>query len=132
MPRVKRTPIDYKVHTKEEIFRPKEVIETELAKLQREEATPEEQDQDERTFERTNETTYQRSNERTKIRHSFDIFRDQLLSLTEIQAAIFRQTGHKPKIGELVQQAIDDFIKHQLVDERSNERTNVQNEDTEV
>jgi hypothetical protein len=127
MPRMKRTPIAYSIHAKEEIFRPRDVVETELASLAREERTPDTRNQNERTFERTNETTNERLNDRTKIRHSFDVFRDQLLSLTEIQAAVFRQTGQKPKIGELVQQAIDEFIQRHRADERSNERTNVPN-----
>jgi hypothetical protein len=52
----------------------------------------------------------ERSIERTKVRHSFDIYQDQLLALAEIQADIFRQTGKKPKVGDLVQQALDAYI----------------------
>jgi hypothetical protein len=52
-----------------------------------------------------------RTNERTKIRHSFDIYRDQLLELSEIQAHLFRTTGKKPKVGELVQEALDAYIE---------------------
>lgn len=56
------------------------------------------------------ERSSERPNERTKVRHSFDIYQDQLLALTEIQADIFRQTGKKPKVGDLVQQALDAYI----------------------
>lgn len=59
---------------------------------------------------RRDERTFERSNERIKIRHSFDIYRDQLLSLSDIQAEIFRQTGKKPKVGDLVQEALDAFV----------------------
>jgi hypothetical protein len=52
----------------------------------------------------------ERTNERTKVRHSFDIYRDQLLELSTIQATIFRETGKKPTVGELVQDALDAYI----------------------
>jgi len=55
--------------------------------------------------------------ERLRVRHSFDVYHDQLLALAAIQAERFRTTTRKPKIGELVQEAIDAFI-------RTNERTN--------
>jgi hypothetical protein len=32
------------------------------------------------------------------------------VALTQIQAAVYRQGGRKPTIGELVQQAIDEFL----------------------
>lgn len=63
-----------------------------------------------RTGSHGNGRTFERSNERDKIRHSFDIYRDQLLSLSDIQADIFRQTGKKPKVGDLVQEALDAFV----------------------
>lgn len=59
---------------------------------------------------RTREHSFERSDERTKIRHSFDIYQDQLLALSDIQADMFRQTGKKPKVGDLVQQALDVYI----------------------
>ena len=48
--------------------------------------------------------------ERARVRHSFDIYRDQLLSLGDIQLARHRQTGRKPKLGDLVQEALDAFV----------------------
>lgn len=72
----------------------------------------------ERSNERRLERSLERTNERTKVRHSFDIYHDQLLHLSEVQANIYRRTGKKPKVGELVQEALDAYI------ERYNERTN--------
>src|SRR4051812_21216842 len=66
---------------------------------------------DDRTDTRSNERTNVRSRERPRVRHSFDIYQDQLLSLSEIQAAAFKRTGRKPKVGELVQEALDAYIK---------------------
>ncbi len=60
----------------------------------------------ERSFVRTNDAP----NERAKVRHSFDIYQDQLLRLSEIQSHIYRESGKKPKIGELVQQALDTYL----------------------
>jgi hypothetical protein len=84
--------------------------------------------------ERTNERPSERSNERTdarereprrRVRHSFDIWEDQLLALTEIQAQAFLTTRRKPKLGELVQAALDGYISAQRdTIERPNVRTN--------
>jgi hypothetical protein len=51
-----------------------------------------------------------RTNERPRVRHSFDVFNDQLQALSEIQAQRYNQTGRKPKMGELVQEALDAYI----------------------
>lgn len=64
----------------------------------------------EQTDDASNERTVERTNGRLRVRHSFDVFADQLLALTEIQAEQYRKTGHKPKMGELVQTAIDAYI----------------------
>lgn len=65
----------------------------------------------------------ERTNERTavealaplsvvqRVRHSFDVRRDQLLELTAIQIDVFRGTGRKPTMGELVQEALDEYIR---------------------
>jgi len=91
-------------------------------------STSEIQDTDERTnapatlsngasvSERTNE----RTNERSRVRHSFDIYNDQLVSLGDIQIARHRQTGRRPKLGDLAQEALDAFI---AANERTNERS---------
>lgn len=77
--------------------------------------------------DRTNEATMAHTNERAnvrtaigtvelpvrkrrKIRHSFDIFEDQLLSLREIQLNREKTTGERQLMGGIVQQALDAFI----------------------
>jgi hypothetical protein len=127
MPKGKRTPIDYTPQLGGGIFRPKDVVADELAMLRQEE---EDTNPDEfvalgqqPTFERTDERSNERMNIRTRVRHSFDIWQDQLLALTEIQARQFSRTGRKPKLGELVQEALDAYIANQR--ERPNEQTNV-------
>jgi hypothetical protein len=46
-----------------------------------------------------------------RVRHSFDVRRDQLVDLTGIQTDVFRRTGRKPTMGELVQEALDEYIR---------------------
>jgi hypothetical protein len=120
----KRSPIDYTPQSGGEMFRPRAVVEDELAAVAdegRDEPTPIVARQPERMNERTNERTNHRTVERLIVRHSFDIGRDQLVALAEIQTHIFNQTGRKPKLGPLVQDALDAYIaKHR---KRSNERT---------
>jgi hypothetical protein len=60
--------------------------------------------------------------ERSRVRHSFDIWQDQLLGLSEIQADRFSRTGRKPKLGALVQEALDAYITKER--KRTNVRTN--------
>jgi hypothetical protein len=50
---------------------------------------------------------------RRKTRQSFDIFEDQYDALKKIQLAEADQTGHPHgrKLGEMVQEALDAFIK---------------------
>jgi len=91
-----------------------------------------------KTVERSNGRTVERSNieksvpsgqqkrtanvqARARVRHSFDVGQDQLHALAEIQARIFSETGKKPKLGDLVQEALDLYITRQ--GKRSNERT---------
>jgi hypothetical protein len=54
-----------------------------------------------------------RSSERTKIRHSFDIFSDQLFALRDL--AYDRQRGSVKKVplGDLVQEALDLYLAAQ-------------------
>ena len=73
---------------------------------------------------RTNEP----SGQRRKVRHTFDIFGDQLLSLKEITIERQRTSGHRVLLGDLVQEALDRFItnernQHQTVP-RPTERSN--------
>jgi hypothetical protein len=64
-----------------------------------------------RTDERSNERTSGRKKERIKIRHSFDIYQDQLIDLQTIQLRAVRRGKSKPTLGEMVQQAIDGYLK---------------------
>ena len=48
---------------------------------------------------------------RTKVRHSFDVYRDQLLALGDIQQSVARQQGKRPRLGDLVQEALDSYIQ---------------------
>jgi len=131
----KRKPIDYTPQFGSGIFRPKDEVESERTAIETATATPlavtpsvAQKNQFERTTERSNE----RTDERIQKRHSFDVWQDQLISLTEIQTQIFHKTGRKPKLGELVQEALDAYIANQRVrtNERSNERTNVHVEES--
>jgi hypothetical protein len=65
-------------------------------------------------IEQTNETTMKRINERLnvrkKIRHTFDIYDDQLLSLREISINREKVFGDRVLLGDLVQEALDMFI----------------------
>jgi hypothetical protein len=50
---------------------------------------------------------------RQRVRHSFDIFSDQLLSLRDIALRReLRQSG-RVRLGDLVQEALDAFIAHE-------------------
>ena len=88
----------------------------------------------ERSNERTNETTNVRTNDgfqkREKIRHTFDIYADQLRALQTLQLEAVQAGKRKPKLGDMVQQALDTFIKKRRERkrrfDRSNEPTNEQ------
>lgn len=150
MPKAKRSPIDYTPQFGAGIFRSKETIAQELAELEQaptetaEEIlaadgvagtddagqdgngeTPTRQSRSMRTNDATNVRTFERPKERTRVRHSFDIWQDQLLGLSEIQAERFSRTGRKPKLGDLAQEALDAFIakERKRPNVRTNERT---------
>ena len=143
MPKAKRSPIDYTPQFGGGIFRSQEAIAEELAELAETDAneiaaespeldaapvapaptrpprsTPKSRLTNERTFNRPLERTI----ERMRVRHSFDVWQDQLLGLSEIQADRFSRTGKKPKLGELVQEALDAYIAKER--KRTNVRTN--------
>jgi hypothetical protein len=145
MPKAKRAPIDYTPQFGAGIFRSKETIEQELAELADEAATDTDDTANEVVPEDGVEVTanyvessngeapggrpksrrtLERTFERSRVRHSFDIWQDQLLGLSEIQADRFSRTGRKPKLGELVQEALDAYItkERKRTDERTNER----------
>ena len=68
---------------------------------------------------RTNEQNNERSNvqkneailERWVIRHTFDIFEDQLVDLKRLQIEAMQQRRRKRKLGQMVQIALDQYIK---------------------
>jgi hypothetical protein len=148
MPKAKRSPIDYTPQFGAGIFRPKETIAQELAELEEDSPTdtaeealsedgapatdgsgqegdrnsPTRQPRLARTNDATTVRTNERTKERTRVRHSFDIWQDQLLGLSEIQAERFSRTGRKPKLGDLAQEALDAFIAKER--RRTNVRTN--------
>jgi len=109
MPSKPRTPINYEATTGR-VFRPASEVQAERDVLERGEAEPAGAEPDEETNERINErTNVQR--ERRVIRHSFDIYHDQLMQLGEIQMRLYREAGKKPKLGQLVQDALDRYIR---------------------
>jgi len=129
----KRAPIEYKPQFGGGMFRSREEVQSERAALEEDDVNGiEESDAlaDKRTVEAQRDgtpramsgRTNERTNERTRVRHSFDVGRDQLLALSTIQAQIFGATGKKPKMGDLVQDALDLYIARH--NGRTNERTN--------
>ena len=81
-----------------------------------------------RKVERTNERSVVRSTDRSdgkaiflykievpaqrrKVRHSFDIFEDQMSALENLQLAIAEHERKKPALGDMVQEAIDLYTK---------------------
>lgn len=116
MPKAKRPAIDYPAQFGVGVFRPKEVVEHDLAVAEGI-TTPLSTPVAPPTQNRTND----RSNERTTVRHSFDIRQDQLIALTQIQTELFNETRQKPKLGTLVQEALDRYIAQHK--KRKNERT---------
>ena len=59
----------------------------------------------------TNVRTNERTRERRKIRHTFDIFADQLRALRELALDRESATGDRVLLGELVQEALDMLIE---------------------
>jgi hypothetical protein len=127
MPKPSRTPINYRPQFSETMFRPREVVEAELAEEppttagRRRRKLPESETLNERTNERSDE----RTSSRLQVRHSFDVWQDQLAALAEMQAQRFTASGRKPKMGTLVQEALDAYIAAHSArtNERSNERS---------
>ena len=51
---------------------------------------------------------------RIKVRHTFDIFQDQLLKLHQIQFTAMQQGRKKPGIGSMVQEALDLYFNNRM------------------
>ena len=128
----KRKPLDYKAQFVPGVFRPQEEVESELKALTANEEleAPAAIDQPAphraRPHGRTNERTVARApQQRVNIRHSFDVWQDQLHALADIQAQDFAVSGKKPKMGDFVKEALDEYIsRKRRVYERTNGRTN--------
>jgi hypothetical protein len=123
----KRKPIDYTPQFGSGIFRPKDEVESERTALETTpDLSPTETQGTENTNVLKNERTKERkkviANEQTKERtlkhHSFDVFIDQLISLDQIQTQIYQDTGKKPKIGELVREALDSYIENRKKEQK--------------
>ena len=75
----------------------------------------------------TNEPPNVRTNEppvhRRKVRHTFDIFADQLLSLRAMALAGQQASGTRVLLGDLVQEALDQLITGDQQQHRTGERT---------
>ncbi len=84
-------------------------------------AAQEDQRANDRSNGRSDERTDERSFTRNVVRHSFDIRHDQLVALTQLQTARFLGSGRKPKLGEMVQEALDAYLRSQK--KRTNERS---------
>ena len=146
----KRAPIEYKPQFGGGVFRAQDIVESERAALEHQTVPQEpetdgateqpnaQSDVDQENNRTVSSKTVERSNieksvpsgqqkrtanvqARARVRHSFDVGQDQLHALAEIQARIFSETGKKPKLGDLVQEALDLYITRQ--GKRSNERT---------
>lgn len=65
--------------------------------------------------------------ERSGVRHTFGILADQKRALDRLQMAIQDVEGEKPTLGEMVQEALDDYIQRrtrELPNVRLSDRTN--------
>lgn len=52
----------------------------------------------------------EKQDERRKVRQGIDVYKDQIMTLVGMQLEVYRRTGKKPKIGEMVRIALDEFI----------------------
>ena len=48
--------------------------------------------------------------DRMKVRQGIDVYRDQIVTLNEMQFEVYKRTGKKPRMGEMVRNALDEFI----------------------
>jgi hypothetical protein len=79
----------------------------------------------ERSTNRTNERSNVRTVQRTKVRHTFDIFADQIISLHQHQLETLQNEGNKPHLGGMVQEALDDYLaKKGVVKTEKTDRSN--------
>ncbi len=67
--------------------------------------------------DRKNEVT----KERIKVRHTFDIFKDQLLSIKEIALKREKTFDKKVRLGDIFKEALDMFITKERLNEEKTE-----------
>ena len=113
---------------KEERFKKKEDIGFNPQPIPESPAVHEQGNEDSKKSERSNERTVNKlenttenatayiitiPRKRRKTRQSFDIFEDQYEALKKLQVAESEHTGSKtgPRLGDMVQEALDAFIK---------------------
>lgn len=89
--------------------RPNDRMTTQQPALPAQTAQPSVETPVETRTERSNERTV----ERTKVRHTFDIFQDQLTALRRIQLAREELSHKHYRLGDLVQEALDAFINQE-------------------
>jgi hypothetical protein len=65
------------------------------------------------TIKRTDEQKVERPKRREVVRHSFDIYADQLFALKEIALSREKITGYKVLLGDLAKEALDILIKRE-------------------
>ena len=68
---------------------------------------------DVRTVERKSvRTNVRKKKKRICIRHAFDIYEDQLRALHTLQLKAVQAGRRKPKLGKMVQKALDQFLEN--------------------
>src|ERR1051326_9171961 len=65
--------------------------------------------------ERTSERTDVQKSVRRVIRHAFDIYADQLYALQTLQLQAVQSGRKKPKLGSMVQRAIDLYLQQRKI-----------------
>ena len=66
-----------------------------------------------RTVERSESQISEAETDRQIIRHTFDIFQDQLQSLHSLQLKAIQKGKKKPKLGQMVREAIDAYLANE-------------------
>lgn len=59
---------------------------------------------------RRNGETARKIKVRPLKRQGFDVYRDQIMALNELQIGFYRKGGTKPKMGEMLRTALDEYI----------------------
>jgi hypothetical protein len=127
-----RKPIDYQTRSADALFRNQTKVDAELAAVEEPETGAGDRPSEPTSIpttgqpiERTIDAPSGRTNERTveplavlaaelpKTRHSFDLPKQQLDALYDIQDQRRRLTGKKPTMGALLEEALTDYIRKQ-------------------